>query len=69
MKESLFIGVTEVAEILGVSKSYAYKLVHELNGDLKEKGCITIQGRTDRKYFFERIYGTRTGKEEFHGRV
>lgn len=69
MAETLFMRVKEVAQELGVSESYAYKLVHELNEELKEMGCITIQGRLDRKYFYEKIYGTRSVKEDEHGCV
>ena len=32
--------VNEVAEELGVSVSYAYKLIRELNKELRETGCI-----------------------------
>jgi Mn-dependent DtxR family transcriptional regulator len=54
----MFIRVGEVAETLEVSKPYAYKLIRELNEELKRKGCITIAGRIDRKFFFEKFYGT-----------
>ena len=52
--------VNEVAEELGVSVPYAYKLIRELNEELRETGCITIAGRIDRKFFHEKFYGTRT---------
>ena len=39
----------QVAAELGVSKSYAYKLIQKLNQEVKELGCITIRGRVDRK--------------------
>ena len=58
MAERMFIRVSEVAEALDVSKPYAYKLIRELNEELKRKGCITIAGRIDRKFFFEKFYGT-----------
>ncbi len=51
--------VNEVAEELGVSVPYAYKLIRELNKELKKTGCITIAGRIDRKFFHEKFYGTR----------
>jgi hypothetical protein len=50
--------VDEVAQELSVSKPYAYKLIHQLNDELKEKGFITIAGRVNRQYFNERFYGT-----------
>jgi len=57
LTERMFIRVSEVAEALDVSKPYAYKLIRELNEELKRKGCITIAGRIDRKFFFEKFYG------------
>jgi hypothetical protein len=48
--------VGEVAEALDVSKPYAYKLIRKLNEELKLKGCITIAGRVDRKFFLEKFY-------------
>lgn len=56
--KKMLIHVNEVAQLLEVSKPYAYKLVRKLNEELKEKGCIVIPGKTDRKYFFEKFYGT-----------
>lgn len=54
--------VNEVAEELGVSVPYAYKLIRELNEELRKTGC-TIAGRIDRKFFHEKFYGTREPKE------
>ena len=59
MAESIFMKVSEVAKELGVSESYAYKLVRKLNKELAETGCIVIAGRIDRKSFHEKLYGTR----------
>ena len=57
-----FLRVEEVAEILDVStSSYAYKVIRELNEELKRKGFITISGRINRGYFNERLY--EAGKE------
>ena len=46
--------MAEVAEILSISKSYAYKIVHRLNEELKAKGFLTIAGRISRNYFMEK---------------
>lgn len=54
--------VEEVAEELGVSIPYAYKLIRSMNEELKEAGCITIAGRIDRRFFHEKFYGTREQK-------
>lgn len=55
--ENKFIRVDEVTKELDVSKPYAYKLIRQLNDELKEKGFITIAGRVNRQYFHERLYG------------
>ena len=60
--DNKFIRAGEVAQALSVSKPYAYKLIRQLNEELKEKGFITIAGRVNRQYFYERLYGA--GKEE-----
>ena len=54
-----FMKVQDVADELGISKSYAYKIVQQLNGELKAQGFITISGRVNKQYFLERVcYGT-----------
>ncbi len=63
MAQQSFMRVDEVAEVLGVSKSYAYKVVQKLNRELKDQGYLTISGRVDRQYFREKTcYGRQ--KEE-----
>lgn len=54
-----FMKVQDVADELGVSKSYAYyKIVQKLNDELKAQGFITISGRINKQYFLERAcYG------------
>lgn len=54
MAEQSFMRVEEVVAELGVSKSYAYKIVQKLNAELKAKGYLTISGRINRKYFMEK---------------
>lgn len=59
MKKELFVRAEEVAGELGISKPYAYKLVREMNEELKQKGFFTIPGRVSRRYFEEKFYGLR----------
>ena len=63
MSEITFMKVDEVAEELGVSKSYAYKIVQKLNAELKEQGFLTISGRVNKQYFMERTCYGATKKE------
>lgn len=55
--QSAYITANEVAEYCGVSKSMAYKIIHQMNDDLKSKGYYTISGRVPRSYFNEKIHG------------
>lgn len=59
MADTTFMRVEEVVEKLGVSKSYAYKVVQKLNAELKAQGFLTIAGRINKQYFLERVcYGS-----------
>ena len=60
MANQIFMRVNEVADELGVSVPYAYKLISQMNKELAQIGCITISGRIDRKFFHEKFYGTRS---------
>jgi len=65
MVTSTFIGVKEIQELLGVSSSKAYGVIHDLNGELSGKGFMIVPGRVSRQYFNERFYGIKTqGREE-----
>lgn len=56
--EKMFLRVSDVEEILGVSESYAYKLIRKLNKEMQDLGFQTIQGRIDTKFFYEHFYQT-----------
>lgn len=55
LKKDLFVTAGEVAQDLGVSKPFAYKLVRQMNEELEAKGFITIAGRVSRKYYEEEL--------------
>ncbi len=57
MVNSTFIEANEVAEILGVKKPTAYKIIRQLNEELKDQDFLTIAGKVSRQYFLERFYG------------
>ena len=63
MESTSFMRVDEVAQELGISKSYAYKIVQKLNAELKEKGFMRISGRVNKQYFMERTCYGATKKE------
>ncbi len=65
MTEKMFITAEEAAEILGISKAHAYKILQTLNKELQAQGYITISGKINKRYFLERTcYGTQEEKKE-----
>ncbi|MGN0721729.1 MAG: LysR family transcriptional regulator [Anaerovoracaceae bacterium] len=52
-----YIRANEIVEVMGISQAKAYKLIRQLNEELREAGYITVSGRVSRRYFEERIYG------------
>lgn len=50
----LLLTAAEVAEIMDCSERHGYKIIQELNAELKDKGYIIRTGRIPRRYFFER---------------
>jgi DNA-binding Lrp family transcriptional regulator len=57
MAECLFIKTDEVTRMLGVSQSEAYRIIKKLNEEMAAKGYIVVNGRVNRKYLEEQIYG------------
>ena len=57
MENEMFVGVETVAKDFGVSKGFAYKLIKQMNEELKKNGYLTVAGRVSRQYYRERIYG------------
>lgn len=53
----MYFTADEVAEMLGVSKGYAYKIIRGLNEELEEKGFRVIAGKISTKFFQEKFYG------------
>lgn len=62
MQEKAFLTVEEVAEEMSVSKSYAYKIVRQLNREMEQLGWITVRGRVNANYFRERVCYSRKGE-------
>jgi len=64
MSKNLFIRVDDMVNELQISKPYAYKLMREMNDELKKKGFMTISGRVSRQFFEEKFYGLSQNKKE-----
>lgn len=51
-----FYVAEDVAKIMGISKSKAYKIIRELNDELSKQGKIVVSGKVSRRYFDEKVY-------------
>ena len=47
----------DIAEMCSISESMGYKIIRQLNSELKAKGYIVFQGRVSKAYFMEKVYG------------
>lgn len=55
MVNKTFMTVQEVADELGVSKSYAYKVVKQLNEEMQKLGYLTVNGRVNTQFFQKKL--------------
>ena len=69
MEDRMFITADEIAENLGISKPFAYKLIKQMNEQLIQRGYMIVSGRVSRRYYEEKFYGAGSRKEKTDGRV
>lgn len=55
MAKKNFLTAQDIADEMGVSKSYAYKILRQLNAEMKELGYLTVAGRVDANYFRKKV--------------
>lgn len=55
MENKSFMSVQDVADELGVSKSYAYKVVRQLNEEMDKMGYLTVSGRVNTQFFHKKL--------------
>ena len=53
--ESDFLRATDVAKMLGCSKSSAYRIMRRLRKELDEQGLLTLPGIIPRHYLLQRL--------------
>lgn len=51
-----YLEAKDVADVMGISVSSAYKIIRGLNKELSEQGYIIVAGKIPKKYFAERCY-------------
>lgn len=55
--QCLYYTANDIQEILDISRAKAYRIIKELNLELKSKGYIVMAGKIPKKYFAEKYYG------------
>ena len=67
--EKRMLSAADVMRRLKVSRSYAYKLISRLNGEMAAAGNITIPGKVSESYLEQRLFTLpNTEKAGDHGR-
>lgn len=51
-----FYRAEDIADMLSVSRTSAYRIIHKLNDELKTSGYITVAGRVPKTFFDKRFY-------------
>lgn len=55
-KPSKFLAASDVAKVLQISESGAYRVIRKMNEELKQQGYIIVPGRISKRYFEEKVY-------------
>lgn len=59
----------EVAELIGVSCSYAYRVIRKLNEELTSSGHYVVPGRVNRACLEQKHFGVPGGRSKGEGAV
>ena len=54
---TIYVDAKEIMQTLGIGCGKAYKIIKQLNEELKMQGYIIIAGKCSRRYFNEKFYG------------
>ena len=56
-KRKMYLSVEDIAELFGLSVSFAYRVVVKMNADLESRNYYVVLGRGPARYVEDRIYG------------
>lgn len=59
----------EVAELIGVSRSYAYRVIRKLNEEFTASGHYVVPGRVNRAYLEQKYFGVPGGRSKGKGTI
>lgn len=55
-ENKLFLNVNDVCDYMSVSKPKAYKIIKQLNDELKSKGYLVVAGKISKSYFESKLF-------------
>lgn len=64
MERKDYLNAQELSKNLGISTSRAYRIIRQLNDELKEQGYLVISGRVPVKYFEKRWFSGNYSQSE-----
>lgn len=56
IEPGIFMTIDEIADSTGLTKSFLYPKLREINADLKKRGYLVISGKLPRAYLSEILY-------------
>lgn len=60
--EKQFLSAVDLSKLLGVSRSKAYAMIHDLNVELSNRGFLTVRGKIPAAFVEERFFGIKASK-------
>ena len=69
MTDSKLLNVDEVAELIGVLRSYAYRVIRRLNKELTASGHYVVPGRINRHIWSRSTSASSEGAPKTKGAV
>ena len=69
MSTKVYLSASDVSSLLGVSAGFAYRIIREMNHDLRQKGYLAISGKVPTRYFEEKWYGMREAADNKNERM
>lgn len=55
--KKIYYSAKDISEMLDISLASSYKIIRQMNEELKNKGYIIIQGKVPKAFFDEKWYG------------
>lgn len=53
--EKMLLNAKEVAEMLGVKVSYAYKVIKKLNNELQAANKLVVPGKINKNFLYKKL--------------